>query len=250
MDNTSRSQLVTIPGAIIIAGALIAATLLYVMHPAKQTKDTKTVSDQPVVSMRPVSSSDHILGNPDAPIKIVEYSDASCPYCKMFNPTMEQIMAEYGPSGKVAWIYRNWPLDKPDTNGRILHKNAGHEAQALECAASVGGNDKFWAFEKHLYETTPSVTGDTPNGLDQSKLPILAKDVGIDQKAFTDCLASGKFQSKVDADFIDGINAGVGGTPYSIVMNSSGTKIPINGAQPYSIVKATIDSLLSEQNNQ
>ncbi|MCX6719347.1 MAG: thioredoxin domain-containing protein [Candidatus Taylorbacteria bacterium] len=246
MDNSPRSNFITLPGAIIIAGALIAVALIYIKYPEKP-KNAQTVLNTPQieqVKMKAVTTMDHILGNPDAPIKIVEYSDTSCPYCRIFNATMEQIMAEYGHTGKVAWIYRNWPLDKPDQEGRILHKNAGHEAQALECVASIGGNEKFWAYEKLLYETTPSVTGTTPNGLDQAELPIMAKAVGIDQRAFTDCLSSGKFQEKVEADFMDGVNAGVTGTPYSIIVTPSGNNIPITGAQPYSTVKMAIDSLL------
>lgn len=247
MDN-NKSPFVTLPGAIIIAGAIIAMAIIWVKQPAKAPSNSQAALAQNgqlgQINMRAVSAADHIYGNPNATVKIVEYSDTSCPFCKTFNPTMEQIINEYGPSGKVAWIYRHFPLDKPDEKGNILHKNAGHEAQALECAASIGGNDKFWAFEKKLYEITPSVTPQTPNGLDQNQLPVIAKSVGIDQVSFNDCLASGQFKNKVEADYTDGINVGVSGTPYSVVITPSGNKIPLVGAQPYSVVKSAIDALL------
>ncbi len=248
MDSQSSSNPITIPAAIIIAGALIAVAVIWVNKPSSLPTTTQNIPTLADVNMRVVNSSDHILGNPNAPIKIVEYSDASCPACKMFNSTMVQIMDEYGPTGQVAWIYRHFPLDKMGSGGegRILHKNAGNEAQALECAASIGGNEKFWVFEKQLYEITPSVTQTTPDGLDQKKLPEIAKSVGVDVALFNECLADKRFADKVEADYTDGLDAGVTGTPYSIVITPSGSKIPITGTLPYANLKTAIDALLAE----
>ena len=249
MDNKPIGSFMTLPGALIVSATIIAIAIIWthkptiVTVPSNQQATAAAVGSQ--ITLQPVTSADHILGNPQAPVKIVEFSDPSCPYCKTFNSTMEQIMGEYGPTGKVAWIYRSFPLDKPDANGNILHKNAGHEAQALECAAAVGGNDKFWAFEKHFYETTPSVTGATPNGLDQSTLPQLAKDVGIDPVSFNDCLSSGKFKDRVAAQYTDGINAGVSGTPSSFIITPSGSKIPLQGLVSYATLKNALDTLLN-----
>lgn len=245
MDPQPRSNLITLPGAIIISATIIAVAIIWIKKPVSSPVAAPNAPQIAQVNMKPVTAADHILGNPNAAIKIVEYSDPSCPFCKMFNPTMEQIMADYGPSGKVAWIYRHYPLDKPDENGHVLHKNAGHEAQALECAASLGGSDKFWAFEKHFYEVTPSVTQDTPNGLDQKQLPDIAQYVGLNPTAFNDCLSSGRFKDKVEADYTDGVNVGVQGTPYSIIITPSGSKIPLVGAEPYATVKNAIDALIA-----
>ena len=244
--HSSKAPIITLPGAIIIAGAIIVVAFIWVNRTPTSPHATQIpVGSMPELNMRPVTVNDHILGNPNAKIKIVEYSDPSCPYCKVFHPTMRKIMDEYGASGKVAWVYRHFPFDKPDENGRILHINAGHEAQAMECAASLGGNEKFWAFVNHFYDVTPSVTPQTPNGLDQKKLPTLAKDVGLDPVSFNECLSSGQFKDKVEADYIDGINAGISGTPYSIIITPSGNKVPISGAQPYLTVKTAIDALLA-----
>ena len=250
MDSNQPRSSVTLPGAIIIAAALIAIAIIWVKKPVSTpvaTNQVAQVGQLTGVNMAPVTAADHIYGNPNASVKIVEYSDPSCPYCKTFNPIMEQVMTQYGPEGKVAWIYRSFPLDKPGTrgDGEILHPNAGHESQALECAAFLGGNDKFWAFEKHLYEATPSVTSDTPNGLDQSTLPQLAKDVGLDPVAFNSCLSSGQFKDKVEKEYTDGLNAGVSGTPYNVIITPSGSKIPLAGAISLSTMKKTIDTLLS-----
>jgi protein-disulfide isomerase len=251
MQPETRSSLVTLPGAIIIAGAVIAVAIIWVKRPSvPPASPAGQQADVAQVNVPAVTSADHILGNPAAPIKIVEYSDPSCPYCKMFNPTMVQIMNDYGPGGKVAWIYRHFPIDKPGTtqDGGILHPNAGHEAEAMECAGSLGGNDKFWAFEKALYAITPSVTPQSPNGLDQKQLPDIAKSVGIDPVAFNECLSSGQFKSKIDQEYTDGINAGISGTPTSFIFTPTNGKIPLIGAQPYGTVKSTIDTLLTETN--
>ncbi|MEI6304927.1 MAG: thioredoxin domain-containing protein [Candidatus Taylorbacteria bacterium] len=223
MENTKTYNHLTVPAAIIIAGAIIAIAIIWNKQPSTTTKapEEKRVT----VNLSAITTADHIFGNPDAAIKIVEYSDPSCPYCKTFNPTMEDIINKYGPTGEVAWIYRHFPLNKPDANGNVLHPNAMNESQALECAASVGGNDKFWAFEKKLYEVTPSVTSQSPKGLDPAQLPIIAKSVGIDTKAFSECLSSGKFADTVNKEYLSGINAGVSGTPSNfLVLNKPANK--------------------------
>ncbi len=243
MEN--KQTVLTMPAAIIVAAAIIAIAIIWTHKPAS-APTSGTSKSLPEVSMRPIDpKTDHILGDPNAPVKIVEYSDPSCPYCKVFTPTMEKIMDNYGASGKVAWVYRHFPLDKPDENGNVLHVNAGHEAEAMECAGYLGGNEKFWAYLKRLYDVTPSVTPSTPQGLDQKQLPEIAKYVGLDPVAFNDCLSSGRFKDKVNTDYTDGINAGVQGTPYSILVTPSGNDIPISGAQPYSVFQTAIDTLIA-----
>lgn len=233
----------TLPIAIIIAGIIVAGAIFFSKDKEKPIVTNK--DNVPEINLVPINNSDHILGNPNAPIKIVEYSDPSCPYCRMFHNTMRQIMNEYGATGKVAWIYRHYTLDKPDANGNILHPNANHEAQALECANQIGGNDKFWEYANRLYDITPSVTINSPQGLDQNQLPEIATYINIDKNKFRECLNSGKFKALVDQQYLDGVNAGASGTPYSIMITSKGKMIPINGAYPYSNLKTIIDSLLN-----
>lgn len=229
MDN--KIHPLTIPGAIIIAAAILAIAIIYVKKPASPVAVTGTEQKQNVdISLASITTSDHILGNPNAPIRIVEYSDPSCPFCKIFHPTMKQIMDTYGPSGNVAWVYRAFPLDKPDSQGRILHPNAGHESQAFECAAALGGNDAFWKFANRLYEITPSDQGQS---LDQKKLPSIAKSSGLDVVAFNECLTSERFKDRVEKSYLDGLNARVSGTPTSIIVLSKPAP-------------ATIDSIISD----
>lgn len=223
----------SVPIAVIIAGGLIAGALYFsnVKTPAKVTTGTPTTQDLGS-GMRPVTADDHILGNPNADVIIVEYSDPECPFCKTFNATMQQIMNLYGTNGKVAWVYRHFPIDQ-------LHSKARNEAQAMECAGDQGGNGKFWEFEKTLYNTTTS-----NNTLDPAELPKIAKSVGLDVNTFNTCLSSGKFAAKVEADYQDAIKVGGKGTPTSIILSKDGTKTPVEGAVSYEALKNIVDALL------
>ncbi|MHB8132267.1 MAG: thioredoxin domain-containing protein, partial [Mobilitalea sp.] len=103
---------IPLPLSVIIAGGLIAGAV-YVSN----TKRPVVAGNQPqaiaqqltgdLEKMKAVTSDDHVRGNPDALVKIVEYSDPECPFCKRFHDTMKQVMDEYGKDGKVAWVYRN-----------------------------------------------------------------------------------------------------------------------------------------------
>lgn len=241
MENQTHdtsSQKITIPGAIVIAGLFIAGAILFSNFAGKGMPNQAAVAGD-TSSIDPVTASDHILGNPDAPIKIVEYSDTSCPFCKSFHPTMRAIMDEYGKNGDVAWVYRHYPLAQ-------IHPKANREAQAMECAAELGGNDKFWAYTNRIYEITPAVTNSNPQGLDDAQLPLIAQYVGLDKTAFLECLNSGRTAKLVDQDFISGQKAGVTGTPFSYILIQDGTNVPIAGAQQYGDIKKAIDSLLSQ----
>src|SRR3989338_7248620 len=96
----------TIPIAIIVAGVLIAGAILLVSGGGIPSVGNAPQGEQNTgaTNIPAVSSADHILGNPDAPILIVEYSDFECPFCKTFHPTMQRVIEEYGKNGQVAWV--------------------------------------------------------------------------------------------------------------------------------------------------
>ena len=183
-------------------------------------------------NIREVTKEDHIRGNVDAKVVLIEYSDFECPFCKRFHPTMKQIVNEYD-AADVAWVYRQFPLDQ-------LHRKARKEAIATECAAALGGNDKFWEYTDKIFEITPS-----NDGLDLALLPQIAEDIGLDRAAFEECINSTRFDQHVQEDVQDAQAAGGTGTPYTVVIGPDGTVYPVSGAQPYSAVKAVIDLALS-----
>lgn len=227
----------SVPIAIVIAGGLIAGAFYY--SNIKNAKELAKVPTAPLQNsggedMRPITADDHILGSPNAELMFVEYSDTECPFCKQFHTTLKQMMEEYGASGKVAWVYRHFPIDQ-------LHSKARKEAEASECANELGGPTKFWEYLNNIYVRTNS-----NNSLDPAELPKIAKDIGLDVKAFNTCLSSGKYAAKVEADYQDAVKAGGRGTPNSIIVARDGTKIVVQGAQPYDNIKRTIDALLAK----
>jgi protein-disulfide isomerase len=189
--------------------------------------------------VKPIDGQDHIRGNADAPIKVIEFSDFECPFCKRFQPTMKQLMDEYGKDGKVALVYRHFPLDD-------LHSKARKEAQAAECANELGGNKAFWAYADHLFEVTPS-----NDRLDLALLPQIAQEVGLDRAKFETCIQGdvrgGKYAAHIEANYQDAIASGGTGTPYTLVIGPNGQTFPINGALPYAALKSIIDPLLEKK---
>ncbi len=226
---------IIIATAIIFSGVLISFSLVSMNgFSVSSAPSTNKQIDKQEEAPRAVTRTDHIQGDINAKLVIVEYSDTECPFCKNFHSTMNRIINEYGPSKKVAWVYRHMPIKQ-------LHAKAPKEAEATECAAELGGNGKFWEYTNKLYEITPS-----NDGLDPAELTKIAEQVGLNTMRFNSCLSSGKHAKTVDADYKDGVLAigGNPGTPFSVIITKDGKKVPINGAQPYEVVKEMIDGLL------
>lgn len=246
--------------AIVVAAIIIGGAIFFGYRGSKElaTGDSGTGAPAAVaVSLREVAHNEHIRGNPDAPFKLVEYSDLECPFCKSFHATMQKAMDEYGKTGTLAWVYRHFPLDS-------IHPKADKEAEGAECAAEQGGNAAFWSFVDRIFEITPS-----NNGLDSSKLTETAAYLKLDVKKFDACLASGRFAEAVERDYQDGLSAGARGTPFNVLVlknkvtkaqeeklaallaqlrggiaiSSDKQKVTLNGALPYGALKTILDAL-------
>jgi len=229
-----------IPAAILIAGLFVAGALYFSGTgsspvPVVNNGDIQPVAQAPeptgsTDAVRPVTSEDHIKGNPDAPIKIVEYSDFECPFCKRFHDTMNEVMDKYGESGEVAWVFRQFPLEQ-------LHPvKAQAVAVATECAAEQGGNDAFWKFADGYFDVTL-----TNNRTDiETVIPQLVQEIGLDQEAFQACFESGKYDDHIAADIQNAVDTGGRGTPWSVMIGPDGTTYPINGAQPLAAIEQLI----------
>lgn len=224
-DKINKNTLV-IAGAILLAGAFIGLGLFF---SAGDNMAPKENSPNNVVA---VSKTDHIRGSMNAAVKIIEFSDLECPFCKSFHQTVSKIMAEYGVSGNVAWVYRHFPLVS-------IHPKALREAQASECAAELGGNDKFWAYIDRIFAITPS-----NNGLDPAELSRAAAFIGLDTVKFDQCLVADKYKDKIAAQTQDAVNSGAQGTPYSVVITRRGEKLAVSGALPYDSIKQIIEQAL------
>jgi protein-disulfide isomerase len=230
-----------IPLSIIIGFGLIAAAIFFsgsLGKPATSIDPSQaidTANSDAVVkkAMRAVDENDHIRGNPNAPILIVEYSDFDCVYCKKFHETMNKVMDTYGAGGKVAWVYRQFPVEQ-------LHPSAPRLAQASECVAKLGGNDAFWKFADLVFGER--ATNELTN---MTRLNEFAVTAGVGSTAFDACLEDGSTQAAVEEDFADGVNIGIRGTPYSVVL-VGGKQGPIEGAQEYQYVSSILDTLIGQ----
>lgn len=207
-------------GGIVTASNPQVATPSPVQPPSQEAKDVPKVTKD-----------DHVRGDRNARIALIEYSDMECPFCKRFHPTAQQIIDKY--KGDVMWVYRHYPLS--------FHANAQKEAEASECAGELGGPDVFWKYLDTVYERTTS----NGTGFALDKLVPLAVELGLNQTKFRECLDSGKYADHVKEDMNGGSKAGVTGTPGNILLTiKTGKTSLIPGAVPYETVKAAIDEML------
>jgi protein-disulfide isomerase len=165
------------------------------------------------------SATDHVRGNKNADITIVTFSDFQCPYCSRFHDTMLQVMDEYGDD--VRWVYKHFPLDS-------IHPEARPAAEAAECAGDQG---KFWEYADALNVNQSS--------LGEATYTSIAKQLGLDQSKFQNCIDSGEKSEAVNTDYQMGLTAGVRGTPGNFI---NGQSLP--GAVPFSQMQSAIESFL------
>jgi len=228
-----KSNSYLVPGAILLAGLLISGSLFFSKNKediAKTTGQTANIATQNGSvsdNVKAVTSQDHIRGDKNAPVKIVEFSDLQCPFCQKFHDTVLQAMLEF--DGKVAWIYRHFPLES-------IHPRAKPQAIASECINELGGNDKFWLFIDNVFQTNQANS--------DVQLAQMAVDIGINRAKFETCLRSGKYDSLIADQTADAQASGGRGTPYTVIIAPNGKTFTVNGAQPYSVLKATIEKAL------
>lgn len=163
---------------------------------------------------------DPVLGDENAPVTIIEFSDFQCPYCKKGYETMELVKKDYIDSGKVKLVFRDFPLS--------FHPEAESAALAAECAYEQG---KFWEYHSLLFENQAE--------LSKENYKNWAQDLGLDTVKFNDCFDSKKYLDEVQADLADGQKYGVSGTPAFFVNGKL-----ISGAQPYEVFKFEIETAL------
>ncbi len=172
---------------------------------------------------------DHLRGNPNAKVTLIEYSDFECPYCKRHHETVQKILDTY--KNDVNLVFRQFPLTS-------IHSRAQKAAEASECANDLGGNDVFWKYHDGLFTTA---------SLSDEGLVTLAKQLGLREAAFKDCLESGKFAQAVTDQENEGMAAGVRGTPGNfLIANASKETQTIDGAAPFERFKTVIDGMLQK----
>ena len=209
MQNNTSS--LAIPVAIVIGFGMIAVAIYFAgisgggaNQGAAVVQTGSTITDttqrETYTPIRPPEDGDHIRGNPNAEIAIVEYSDYDCPFCKRFHETMKGVLAtEEGQAGTVSWVYRHFPI-------QTLHPNAPTLSHASECVAELGGHTAFWEFSDMYYDQQGQVADLTEFG---SRFNISSTD-------FTACMDEQRHLDRVKEDLEEVVKAGGRGTPYNV----------------------------------
>lgn len=190
---------------------------------APSVRPSQEAVEAPKIDMKQLADDDHFKGDDNAPVVIVEFSDFECPFCtRFYSETLALIEETYINTGKVKFVYRDFPLS--------FHPNAQKAAEAAECA---GEQDKYYEMHDKLFEE--GVNG----GVNSFKQ--FASDIGLDTNKFNECLDSGEMASEVQKDMQDGSAVGIRGTPGFIINGQL-----VSGAQPFSNFKQVIDAELAK----
>jgi len=208
----------------IITGVIIVIVLFFMFSifsaPTKTNKNSETKTN---VNMISLIDDDAVLGNPNAKVTIVEFSDYECPYCKAFDlGTYKKLKQKYIDTGLVKFVYRDFPF--------TFHKYAQKSAEAAECA---GEQDKYYEMHDKLF-----ILG-VEGGINEYKK--YAEDLGLNSSEFNECLDSGKMAVETNKDMLDGQLAGVTGTPAFFING-----VNIVGNQPISEFEKIIDNELKK----
>jgi protein-disulfide isomerase len=207
--------------ALVVVGVLIYPTIKTAFAPVGSIVK---ITPQP----RPMANF-NAMGDPNAPVKITEYSDFQCPYCKRFSDqTEKQIIDTYIVTGKVYFVYVPY-----GPGGNYIGPESKAAAMAAFCAGDQG---KFWEYHDILFANH---TGENVGDYKDNRLLAFAETLGLDMAKFRSCYSSNQFAKKLQEGITQGQQAGVGGTPYFLV---NGT--PVEGAQPFENFKQVIDAAL------
>ena len=222
-----------IPASIIFAGILVAGAVFYSLGRtpsplpvSENTPTTKSNSSKAAIKLSgapELTPEDVILGNPQAPVTIVEYADYQCPYCENFHSDAGmQIRAEYIKTGKVKMVFRNFPfLDQFPGSQNESHL----AAEAVECAKDQG---KFWAFHDAIFDFKAKDSAENSGNLNRDLFQKIAGTLGLNSQDFLSCFDSQKYAGKIESDLVSGQAYGVESTP-TIFVND----VKIEGLMPY-----------------
>ena len=169
-----------------------------------------------------------IMGDPDAPITILEWGDYQCTFCYKFHQdTLDIINEEFIKTGKVKVIFKDFPLNGPDSK---------LAAESSYCAHDQG---KYWEYHDQLYENW---AGERTGWITREALSGFAKSINLDTAEFNKCLNESKYENKINSIYEFGKQIGIDATPSFLVFNDEKI-IKIRGNQPLEVFLKTFDEL-------
>lgn len=209
--------------AIVAAGLIIAGSVFLSGDKTGKNKASLINGENPAI-VEVSADDDPFLGSSGAPVVIIEFSDFECPYCgTFFRNTLPELKEKYINTGKVKFVYRDFPLPS--------HKNAQAAAEAAQCA---NDQNKYWEMHNKIFENQEAIA--------KNDLINYAASLGLNENDFKKCFGDGKYAKEVKADLNDGSRLGVDGTPTFFI---NGQKLV--GAQPFSAFEKIIEEILANQ---
>ncbi len=172
------------------------------------------------------------LGNDNAPVLLVEYSDFQCPFCKRFFNDSDAQLKQWAAEGKIQLIFKDFPLS--------FHPMAGPSANAARCAGVQG---KFWEMHDKIFEETTILSATATAQYTNDDLKAWAAAIGVDTVAFNTCFDSNTYDEGVQDSIAEGQSIGVSGTP-SFAIGKPGDKAQlVVGACPTSVFQQVLDAI-------
>ncbi len=213
---------------IIIGAVFVVAALL--IYPSIQ-RATAPAGD--FVQITPVArpqANFNAMGDPNAPVQMIEFSDFQCPYCGRFSKDTEPLIVEnYVKTGKVYFEYIPY-----GPGGVPIGQESSDAAMASFCAGDQG---KFWEYHDILFANH---TGENVGDNTMKRLEAFAQFLGLNMDQFNSCMKEKKFADKIQEGIQRGKNANIGGTP-SFLINGK----LVEGAVPYEQFKQEIEAALA-----
>lgn len=222
----SHIQQFAIPISIVIAGAMIAGAVILTTSPASAptTAQLQPAPTAPLAIAYDLTDFAS-LGDLDAPVTMVEYSDYACPFCKRFvEETKPQIVQEYIDKGLVRFVRKDF-----------IAVGGQKAAEAAHCAGDQGA---YWEYQTILMANQ---TSDRSRWNDPEVHRGYAAQLGINPDALISCFSAGTHTARVNESTQEGARNGGSGTPYFIIND-----VPVSGAQPYAVFKQIIDAELAK----
>ena len=224
-----RSRAIVIAGVVLVALAVAALLIAPNFTPIGQVRTAESFP-------RPQAKG-NAAGDPNAPIKMEEFSDFQCPVCERFYSQMErQLVETYVATGKIYLTYRSF--------GEFIGPESKAAAEAAYCA---GDQDKFWEMHDIIFANQ---TGENVGNYSNRRLIAFAEKIGLDMDAFKSCFNGGTNSSRVAQDRVDGLATGMQGTPAFLLtytVNGQPQTELISGAPPFSEFQSKIDAALQRE---
>lgn len=237
-DKTLKAEGNFLAISILVAALILAGTLIYLFGPGRgQGGQAGNAGNEEVATtgQPPAIGDDYVLGDPKAPVTIIEFGDYQCPFCgRFFSETEPKVIENYVRTGKAKFVYKDLIVIDGFITGGQESRNA---ALAADCAGEQG---KFWEYHDLLFETEIKDGKENNGNLSKGLFVSLARNLGLNESGFTGCFDSKKYLAEVEGDTAEAQGSlSQLSTPSTFVNNKL-----VSGAVPYEQFASVVEGEL------